>query len=66
MLARLGTMEQLPKYWFNTKTSEVEQGHKSLALYRIGPFDTREEAARAFEILAARTKALEDEEALDD
>lgn len=59
-------MEQLPKFWFNTKTAEVEQGPQSLALYRIGPFDTRDEAARAFEILAARTRALEEEEALED
>lgn len=55
-------MEQAPQYWFNTKTSQVERGHQSLAVYRIGPFSTEAEAARALEILAERSKALREEE----
>ncbi len=35
------------KFWYNERTSEVEQGPQSLAVDRLGPFDTREEAARA-------------------
>lgn len=53
-------------YWFNTKTSQVEQGHQSLAIYRIGPFETREEAARALEIVAARAKAMREQEESED
>lgn len=58
-------MDESSQYWFNTKTQQVEQGHKSLALNRIGPFATPDEAARALEILAARAKAqreLEEQE----
>ncbi len=51
-------MAKRSSYWFNTKTREVEFGPKSLALYRIGPFDTAEEAARAEEIVSSRGKAL--------
>jgi len=50
------------KYWFNTKTGEVEQGRKSLAVYRIGPFETREEAERAYEIIRERNKKLDQED----
>lgn len=55
-------MEQ--EFWFNTKTGEVEVGKQTLAVYRIGPFSTRAEAERAFEILRARSdKWEEDDEA---
>jgi hypothetical protein len=50
------------KFWFNTKTGQVERGRKSLALYRIGPFETEEEAKRAYEILAERTKKWDRED----
>lgn len=49
-------------YWFNTKTGKVERGPQSLAVDRIGPFPTAEEAARAYEIVAAKAKAWRDEE----
>jgi len=52
------------EFWFNTKTGEVEVGKQTLAVYRIGPFSTRAEAERAFEILRARSdKWEEDDEA---
>jgi hypothetical protein len=66
LLDRLASMDESPKYWFNTKTSKVEQGHKSLALDRIGPFDSPEEAAKALEILAARAKAQREQEEAED
>jgi len=50
------------QFWFNTKTNEVEQGRKTLAIYRIGPFETREEAERAYEIIKERNKKLDEEE----
>ena len=52
------------QYWFNSQTGQVEIGPQSLALYRLGPFKTREEAERAPEIIAARAAAwrLEEEE----
>ncbi len=59
-------MDESPKYWFNTKTSQVEQGYKSLALNRIGPFETREEASRALEILAARAQQMREQEEAED
>lgn len=54
-------------WWFNHKTGEVEEGPKSLGSDRDGPFATREDAARAPEILAARAKRwAEEDEANDD
>ncbi|MGO1770384.1 MAG: SPOR domain-containing protein [Microbacterium sp.] len=50
------------RYWYNTKTDEVEHGRIAPAAYRIGPFDTAEEAARAYETLAERSKAWEEDE----
>lgn len=53
-------------FWFNTRTKEVEEGPQSLALYRIGPFATREEAARGPQIVAERAKQWADEDAAND
>ena len=53
-------------YWYNTKTNEVEAGKQSLAHYRLGPFQTAEEAARAPEIVAERARKIAEEEAADD
>lgn len=52
------------QYWFNTHTGQVETGKQSLALYRLGPFDSREQAEKAPEIIAQRAAAwrLEDEQ----
>lgn len=49
-------------YWFNTRTGEVEEGPQSLALDRLGPFETREEAERANEIVAERARAWNEED----
>lgn len=39
------------KYWYNVKTGQVEQGFRSPAPSRVGPFDTHEEAEHALEKL---------------
>jgi cell division septation protein DedD len=54
--------EQLAEYWFNTHTGQVEVGKQSLALYRLGPFSTRQEAERAPEVIAQRAAAWHAEE----
>lgn len=52
-------------YWFNTRTGEVEEGPQTLSMNRLGPFATREEAARANEIVAERAKKWAEEDADD-
>ena len=58
--------EDEPQFWFNTQTSQVEEGKQTLALYRIGPFRTRAEAERAPEIIAERAAKLRAEDQLRD
>jgi hypothetical protein len=53
------------KYWYNLKTGEVEHGPQSLGIDRAGPFDTAEEAARAPETIAERSRAWAAEDARD-
>lgn len=53
-------------FWFNTQTGQVEEGPQSLAIDRIGPFKTRQEAARALEIVEERAKKIREEDDLDD
>lgn len=53
-------------YWYNTTTGEVEEGPQSLAMNRIGPFHTPEEAARALEIVEERAQKMREEDELDD
>lgn len=55
-------MSDKPKFWFNPKTKEVEVGPKSIAMDRIGPFDTREQAERAEEIIRERARRMREEE----
>ena len=54
------------KFWYNLVTGEVEQGFESPAIDRAGPFATREEAAKAPELLRERSRAWAEEEAHDD
>ena len=51
------------EYWFNTKTMNVEVGKQDLALYRIGPFDSYEDAQNALQILKSRSDAWAEEDA---
>lgn len=55
-------MSKPKQYWFNTKTNQVEQGRKTLAIYRIGPFATKEEAERAYEIIKERNQKLDEQD----
>jgi hypothetical protein len=57
--------QQESQYWFNTKKLSVEVGKQALALYRIGPFSTREEAENAFEILKSRSKTWAEQDEQD-
>lgn len=50
------------KYWFNQETKKVEEGPKSLALSRLGPFDSYQEAAKAEEIIRERARRLREED----
>lgn len=50
------------QYWFNTKTKKVETGAQSLAIYRLGPFKTYEEASKAEELLAQRARDIREED----
>lgn len=58
------TIDEDNQYWYNDQTGEVEKGPQSLAIDRIGPFATAEEASRALEIVRERGEqwAAEDEE----
>lgn len=48
------TIDEDNQYWYNDQTGEVEKGPQSLAIDRIGPFASAEEAARALEIVRER------------
>ena len=50
------------KYWYNLKTGEVEQGFKSPAPDRVGPFDTYEEATRALDVLRSNSAKWAEED----
>jgi len=50
------------QWWFNTRTGEVEEGPQSLGVDRVGPFKSRDEAARANEIIAERARKWADED----
>ncbi len=44
------------KWYFNTKTGQVEGEEGARAADRLGPYSSREEAERALQIAAERTK----------
>jgi hypothetical protein len=54
--------EEQVEFWFNSQTGQVEVGPQSLALHRLGPFKSREEAEKAPDIIAARAAAWRAEE----
>jgi hypothetical protein len=53
----------MTQWWYNNKTGEVEEGPMSLGSSRDGPFDSRDEAARAPEIIAERARKWAEEDA---
>jgi hypothetical protein len=50
------------EFWYNLKTNSVEFGKLSAAPFRVGPFQTKEEASRALETLASRSREWEAED----
>ena len=53
----------MTEWWFNNKTKKVEEGPQSMGADRDGPFASREEAARAPEIIAERARRWAAEDA---
>jgi hypothetical protein len=53
----------MAEWWFNNKTGKVEEGAQSLGSDRDGPFGTREEAERAPQIIAERSRKWAEDEA---
>jgi len=53
---------QEKRFWFNTRTHQVEEGPKSLGLDRLGPFDSYEQALRAEEIIREKARKIRDED----
>lgn len=56
----------MTEYWYNLETGVVEEGMVSPGYDRAGPFATREEAARAPEIIEERSRKWAAEEAAED
>jgi hypothetical protein len=57
-----GTGSAERRFWVNVDTGEVEEGRQSGAAHRIGPYDTREEAERAFDKAAQRNESWDEED----
>ncbi|MEP7764220.1 SPOR domain-containing protein [Sanguibacter sp. 25GB23B1] len=53
------------EFYFNTKTRQVEEGKPSSWTNRMGPYPTREAAARALEKAERRTEAWDEEDRQD-
>lgn len=49
-------------FWYNTSTGQVEEGKQSTSNHLMGPYGTREEAARALEIAAQRNEEADQAE----
>jgi hypothetical protein len=56
----------MTEWWYNNKTGAVEEGAQSLGSDRDGPFASRDEAARAPEIIAERARKWAAEDAAND
>ncbi len=56
----------MAEWFYNRRTGEVEEGRQSLASEVDGPFDSREDAARADEIIAERARKWAAEDAAND
>lgn len=55
-------MDDAQEFYFNVSTHEVEEGKASSWANRMGPYATREEAARALETAAQRSEAWDEED----
>lgn len=56
----------MTEWYYNTRTHEVEEGKQSLPNDLDGPFASREDAARAPEIIAERSHRWAEDEARED
>lgn len=59
-------VDEPKEFWFNMKTGLVEEGKQTAAIYRVGPFQTRNEAERALETIANRSKSWLSEDERDE
>lgn len=50
------------EYYFNTSTKMVEKGRQSSWEHLMGPYATPEEAAKAMELAAQRSKSWADDD----
>ncbi len=50
------------QYWYNTRTGQVEEGHRSSWTNLMGPYPTREAAQHALELARSRNESWEDED----
>jgi hypothetical protein len=53
----------MTEWYYNRRSGDVEEGPQSLGSDRDGPFSSREEAARAPEIIAERARKWAEEDA---
>lgn len=54
------------KFWYNMKTGLVEVGYESAVVDRVGPFDSREQAENALQVLRKNSQQWEKEESEED
>ena len=57
--------DEKDQFWFNTRTHEVEVGHRSDWSHLMGPYPTREAAQHALENAERRTQAWDEEDERD-
>lgn len=50
------------EYWYNLSSGQIEQGRQSDYSQLLGPYATEDEARRALEIAAAKSKAWDEKE----
>lgn len=53
-------MTEGTQYYYNLSTGTVEEGRQSPGTELMGPYETREEAARALKTAAARNETWEE------
>ena len=56
----------MTEWFYNIRTKKVEEGRQSIATELDGPFASREEAERAPEIIAERSRKWAEEDAKND
>lgn len=52
----------MTEFYYNISTKQVEEGQKSSGDQLMGPYSSREEAARALEIAAERNEKWEEDD----